>query len=729
MNVSYASLKENIRKHDLTNSVQQLLLLYIEDGNSFIRNLLLSGSIIEPITLGVKEKDIQFVNQVFFKAFRLIEEKIVDEEKDFEEFTRESSRLLHSINIIYNAFKENAKLLYQNEFLGYPFKKQIQMYCTFIESQSIYAQRNLENTMSQNKYFTGMEEIVTQEGKSISINDNFEAIIELFDTLIRLLQYKSKGKIDGQSNKSYTNVSPYFIPSIQQIMHLTSHKETLDVLWERIKYRGWQSKVYKTEDNNIYYYAPNNQKILKLERAATLRYKYKEYVDYVSNIDLKSAKELLNDINKNIKFSLHKPEELFALEPKILTLCLKLSEPRIETSIEKMKDKLGNRFSTIKIGVSKTVSLFELYDSFSYLLSLGTAYSVNSTRSFNDTDFSYLTPVFDIDYFVKGLSQYYSLDMKKAREVIELFVFKPKDMKESLDVFSQPLIYVGDNQVVFCPHLIQQMNLERIVEKHLNSFNVQLSAKGTLLENKLTSTLDFSPYFEVNHTKVKFKAYDHKQVEYDMIGVMDNKILLIEMKCLTRPYSDFELYQKEKEILFGVEQVNRRENILIKQPELVQNHMDISLPTNSPTKEDIIKIVCTDIYDFTGRTEGDVYITDTSAFMKFFLDPEIEQVEIQDGQPSVTNVKSLFEEKPNSKVLIEYLKLPPAVKPYFSNLVEEPRQLILLNEESDRIAFKDFILRNNPYEPISKTSSSRKIGRNEKCPCDSGKKYKKCCGK
>ncbi|MBK5101444.1 MAG: SEC-C domain-containing protein [Desulfobacteraceae bacterium] len=32
-----------------------------------------------------------------------------------------------------------------------------------------------------------------------------------------------------------------------------------------------------------------------------------------------------------------------------------------------------------------------------------------------------------------------------------------------------------------------------------------------------------------------------------------------------------------------------------------------------------------------------------------------------------------------------------------------------------------------PYRPLSRTSSSPKIGRNEPCPCGSGLKYKKCC--
>ncbi|WP_246187659.1 YecA family protein [Ornithinibacillus caprae] len=395
-----------------------------------------------------------------------------------------------------------------------------------------------------------------------------------------------------------------------------------------------------------------------------------------------------------------------------------------------MKDKLGDRFLTIRIGHSKTISLSNLYNCFSYLLSIGFAYSNNSSRYFNDSDFSFLTPVFDINYFVEGFIKNYDIEIEKANELIELFIFKPKFMKKSLDIFSQPLIYVGDNQVVFCPHLIEQMNLERIVEKHLNAFKIQLSSKGTNLENKLISIMNFAPFFKVNNTKVKFIAYDQKQVEYDMIGVMGDKILLIEMKCLTRPYSEYEIHEKEREILNGVEQVNRREKILINQPEKVQKYMDIKLPTSSPTKDDIIKIVCTDIFDFTGRTEGDVYITDTSVFMRFFLDPNFEQIEVHGEEHTVINVESLYNEKPSSMELIEYLKLPFAVKPYFSNLVEEPQQLLMLSEHSNRIAFKDYIIRKNPFEKSSRIKpSTKKIGRNDMCPCDSGKKYKRCCGR
>ena len=48
--------------------------------------------------------------------------------------------------------------------------------------------------------------------------------------------------------------------------------------------------------------------------------------------------------------------------------------------------------------------------------------------------------------------------------------------------------------------------------------------------------------------------------------------------------------------------------------------------------------------------------------------------------------------------------------------------------------FKEVILEDSTYVErlkrhyeMFKSSKKRKIGRNELCPCDSGKKYKKCC--
>jgi len=57
-----------------------------------------------------------------------------------------------------------------------------------------------------------------------------------------------------------------------------------------------------------------------------------------------------------------------------------------------------------------------------------------------------------------------------------------------------------------------------------------------------------------------------------------------------------------------------------------------------------------------------------------------------------------------------------------------------MNELEEKIYVLKRFLRTGNYELLSYPnwpgeSKPMKIGRNEQCPCGSGKKYKKCCGK
>jgi len=68
---------------------------------------------------------------------------------------------------------------------------------------------------------------------------------------------------------------------------------------------------------------------------------------------------------------------------------------------------------------------------------------------------------------------------------------------------------------------------------------------------------------------------------------------------------------------------------------------------------------------------------------------------------------------------------------YYSNDTEEPGNdgivAIAVQHELDHFCGKLILDYNIKGETIEKTE--KKIGRNEPCPCGSGKKYKKCCGK
>jgi hypothetical protein len=64
-------------------------------------------------------------------------------------------------------------------------------------------------------------------------------------------------------------------------------------------------------------------------------------------------------------------------------------------------------------------------------------------------------------------------------------------------------------------------------------------------------------------------------------------------------------------------------------------------------------------------------------------------------------------------------------KEYYQDMESEFENPFPANESSD----KEPHSYTNPPKPFAEVRQSEKIGRNDPCPCGSGKKYKKCCGK
>ena len=60
----------------------------------------------------------------------------------------------------------------------------------------------------------------------------------------------------------------------------------------------------------------------------------------------------------------------------------------------------------------------------------------------------------------------------------------------------------------------------------------------------------------------------------------------------------------------------------------------------------------------------------------------------------------------------------------FENLLEKIKFDVIKFLLNINIVFKDDMNSENIKDP----QTAKKVGRNEKCPCGSGKKYKHCCG-
>jgi hypothetical protein len=498
----------------------------------------------------------------------------------------------------------------------------------------------------------------------------------------------------------------------------------LDYIWEEYKFRNWDLTLYRdgnTINKNILYYTPPSYRNFKLEKAGIIRYSYYEYyTNIISTTDVNTLREKLKMYSTMIM------DNIFSLDMHVFNIGLQIVERKVHNIINDIYPKIGELIYEKKIDKDEQISLDDIFSGIRYLMSLSYLYSYSTHRNFNESNFNVLCPVVPINNLVEDFSSKYNLNKQISRIILDYFILNPHTQTKEKDIFSKPLIYVGSSNIVFTPYLIDQMNINRVIENILSISKIDESIKGVNLEKYLIKQLESSKHLKVNNEKVRFDAYDGKEVEYDLIAVLDHTIILMEIKCLNTPYSTYEFYLREKEILKGVEQVNRREDILVKQPEEIIKRINIDFPTEQPTKKDIIKIVCTDIYQFTGRIESDVHVIDSSAFLKFFLDPKIEGIRVNKDENELMDFYYIWRDKPDVNILKSYLSMPAAIRKIVYNLEEKNREITSLGKDSGKSAFLDFVLKKDPYGVNGTTIN---LGRNDMCFCGSNKKFKKCCGR
>jgi len=106
--------------------------------------------------------------------------------------------------------------------------------------------------------------------------------------------------------------------------------------------------------------------------------------------------------------------------------------------------------------------------------------------------------------------------------------------------------------------------------------------------------------------------------------------------------------------------------------------------------------------------------------------PEILDL-LDDLYEETKNRKNKTEQKNDmEKISMQYITMYYFIERRTYSLQDALRELSIIKEDAEKNYKIDFgsIMQNQP----KKQAGNRKIGRNEPCPCESGKKYKKCCG-
>lgn len=692
----YSNLKRTIANQDYVGTIKNLTELYIKDQNKFLNRILINGCLPEPLSRKFKNETIDFFQLCCSTAKKKLQE--INEEIA-KKFYMDISKLIVTIKNIKKLNDSNTSRLVSNDFFENPFVKQVRILMTFIECQYYYSDIEVSQLLEGKNLLNGLEREISNNEEHISNADTLESTVEVVEIITKFAYYKFDMLKEKQSYKNYNDVSPYGLPNVEELMHLGAHRLSLEEAWERYKFDELDFQIYNNQGEKFHYYkAPNQDRYMK-EKAAKFRYQYREFTEIMTQIREEHDKNTSISIPDHTDIEFNKPKDIFDLDDEKFLNYKEYLDISFKIFWDELEEEAGSTIHTIKIGDHKNIKIKEVFLGIEYLMSLALVYREVSYKEFDETNFSNLTPVFTIKEISNHFAKLHNLSTKKSVEIIELFIFRSNP---KFDLFSQPLVHLMDDKIVFTPQLVTQMNVPRIVNKYLSYWDIDISEKGKELERNLKEIMKFSSYFDVNTETVEFEAYDGKPVEYDLIALFDKKLILIELKSLKRSFSPKEFRKREKEILYGVKQVNRREDILIKEWNQVKDMLDIEVPFKQIKKEDIVKIVCTNIFEFSGRVEEDVYVTDTSSLTKFFLDPKIEKIGTKSQSTEILGNYKLWENKPTINELVEFLKLPIAIKGILAGLKEVPRGILRIEKDDPKIAFQDFTLDQhfNPHSHI-----------------------------
>jgi len=290
-------------------------------------------------------------------------------------------------------------------------------------------------------------------------------------------------------------------------------------------------------------------------------------------------------------------------------------------------------------------------------------------------------------------------------------VFDNKISKDKCkgDLFTRPLIKVNSEKILLSEALIDQMNLERNVEVLLESNGVDISPVGKEMEIRVIEELSSVEALSVNTTPVVFHAYDSRDVEFDCIATFEDFLLLIEMKSLYTPYSDFDLFKRRKPIKEGIEQVKRRADIVEKDWEKIRKSVNIPLPAQPYPQERIIKIVCADIGDFTSLEIDGVFITDESTLIKYFKNPYIQGFFSEQGSIQPFRKRTLWASgKPTVQEFIAYLRAPATVT-FIVEAMRTAYNPMLRHANCAGIAFENLSIEYDPWAKLEGVIMQEKL--------------------
>ncbi|MGC7812031.1 hypothetical protein [Bacillus paranthracis] len=679
---------------------------YVKHGNRFLNAMLKYGFLISPMTWTDKEKERYTKMKSALNEFIL--EYSDEREKNLIYLQAELKIFLEMLNYINITVQSNLESLEKSSFLELSYVEKLIMICVHLEDQNRLGEKILLSSKKTKDHFTHLESLVADlpnelNGGTVSKHNNYESLLENANGLLAFIMYLQK-EINSEDlcfSVNQVNSCPYLNSSYEEIVYLTNHKVYIDYIWELVKYGGWNME---NQDGDISLQPPNDA-TYKLERTGAERYKI-----YINTLEVQNSKEdsvqharrVFSKIEKKIDVnSIH---SLFNLSKRDIEVTKEYLRGHFRAAEILLEESYTKRIFYHYIDKEKTIKVQEILDFVHYLKSIAVLYQRVIHALFNSSDdiekdermYHLLAPVISKADIIMHYSNLYKIPFEKIEKMFSYFTYTRA--KKSKEIFSNPFIHIDNDYFIFTPSLIQQINISRFIQLLIDEND--LTEKGRFFEEKIRTVMNYCPFIDVNQTELKFSASDGKEIEYDLLAKFQDYYLLIEMKCMNKPYDSVEVNKKWSRVNECITQLNRREKILLSDWDEIRKHSDIELGEFPPEKDKIIKIACLNIFDYTGIEKHDVMITDFSTLLKYFLNPEIDvySYSLDNKRMVKRQVESLWTEKtPMVAEFVKYLKMPATMEYIYDCLEEQTTGHLLIKEDDPQFFVKEYILKKDPY--------------------------------
>ena len=750
----------------------------ILEGHSYdhdLKHILFKRNCIRnPISMKYTSVDYDFTKRILLNLLNTIN-KVNNPQADTLNFMRQGvsidAKLIQDIldivvytDCFYKMNSINSTRMDECIASNIPFKEQLYCLLLFYQDQTRLFKQNYQDYLNKD-YITGMELAVAKkpveyyDNLESSVSDSFETNLESMNQIVHYLYYKHGNSLAEQIHASdlmIDYIRPYENVEFERYLYIASQRYLLCRIEEGIRYGYYKHVNVGKNENQFqrYAFSYENEEKSKARSFGLYRreYQIRSHAMLPSNQEALSIANVALPILANELISTQDADFLlfdfsdFHPDIKLFQQAENISVPK--ESIVKSLTK--EYYLECKV---KGVTIRDLLCAYKFLETLSEILFSASTKIVStDKQNTYIKELclIDTSYLFTELSRIHSFDIDYSEKLIMRFVFHETQNRDD-DLFAQPLVKISKTQIVLCHALLDQVNLDRFIERQFIRYKKNVSEVGHIFEKKFIEILTKGyregyfdlkpktiPNFSLNTNKIEFDAFDGRQIEFDLVAVLGDFLILTELKAVMTSYDISDLETRKQNVKDAIKQLQRRAESVKYDWKKIRELCSIELPSLPYDQNHIILIACTDAYDFTPLKYENVFITDDSTYLKYFTNPYIDAISFEPNNATRQNIRKIWGKGyPDANEFMEYLMNPTTTQIYSKFIQKKWIPIPVMDEKDCAIFCEEYQLTEDPIRatflnkrqddtaPFIRTT--KKIYPNDPCPCGSGKKYKHCC--